>query len=159
MDTNTPHPIELFFSSAHPMSEYVDADFTGSAGGTVKLTLEASDHFVRDGETGEVHTGFLTVVLDSIMGGAVMGVLEKLQPIATVGLSVHHLRRPRAGEAICGEAQCTSTYNDLAYVTGEILSADSGELLAMASGTFMIGTRATPIGDKAKQSRAKESLI
>lgn len=147
------HPIELFFSSAHPISAYVAPDFSGSQGGTVHLTMDAPAHFIRDSESGVLHTGFVTIVLDSVMGGAVMGAMEKLQPIATVGLSVHHMRRPVAGEKLRGKALCTRIYNDLAYVSGEMSVADTGEPLALASGTFMIGTRATPIGERAGESR------
>ena len=146
------HPIEAFFSSNHPMSEFVDADFAGSKGGKVIAKFTACYAFVRDAESCELHTGFLTIVLDSIMGGAVMGVLEKVQPIATIGLSVHHLRRPQSGEKLTARAECTKIFDDVAYITGEAHSAETGEPLALASGTFMIGTRATPIGDRAKES-------
>lgn len=146
------HPIQVFFSSHHPLASKVQADFTGSAGNTVRVCIEAPQDLVHDPETASLHTGFATIVLDSIMGGAVMGSLEKLVPIATVGLSVNHLRRPSAGETIKGNAICVSVHNSLAYVTGELFDKNE-EPVAIATGTFMIGTRATSIRDRSEESR------
>ncbi len=143
------HPIEMFFSNHHPLAKGLSADFTGSLGGNVKLLLDAPHVF--DGGKGTMHSGFATIVLDSIMGGAVMGMLEKLQPIATVGISIHQLRKARVGEAIKGVACCTRVHNDIAYVTGELTSGE--EKIAIASGTFMIGTRGTSIREKQVESR------
>lgn len=140
----TPHPIQLFFSSHHPLAGKMEASFEGSTGGTVKVEITASPDLVHDRENATLHSGFATIVLDSIMGGAVMGTLRELQPIATIGLSVHHLRRPVAGEKLKGSAVCSSTHNDVAYVTGSLMGED-GETVAIASGTFMIGTRGTSI--------------
>lgn len=145
------HPVAHFFSTHHPVGALIKADFSGSAGAVVKARLEAPEVMrVRDGQA--LHTGYLTVVLDSIMGGAVMGILEKVQPIATVGLSISHLRRPLVGESLRATATCTGVFKDLAYVTGDVRAAD-GETLAIASGSFMIGTRATSIRNRTEDSR------
>ena len=144
---NALHPIEVFFSSHHPLASKVNANFTGSLAGTVLVCIEASPELVLDEEAQTLHTGFATIVLDSIMGGAVMGSLDKLMPIATVGLSINHLRRPASGEKLNGKAVCTAIHNDLAYVTGELNGAD-GKPVAIASGTFMLGTRGTSIRSK-----------
>jgi acyl-coenzyme A thioesterase PaaI-like protein len=146
------HPIELFFSSSHPLSAKLEASFEGSRGGLVKIRILSPEIFRSDTQTRSLHSGFATIVLDSIMGGAVMGTLTQVMPIATVGLSIHHLRRPQAGETLTGEAFCTGLYNDLAYVTGE-LSGEDGAKVAIASGTFMLGTRGTSIREKQVESR------
>ncbi len=145
------HPIEMFFSEHHPLSQFVKADFSGSEAGHTKAFLVAAGAFAEaDGVT--VHTGFSTYMLDTLMGGAVMGILQKVQPIATVGLAISHMRRPNGGEPIHGSASCKGVYQDLAYVTGEFRS-EADEVLAIASGTFMIGTRATSIRNKTEDSR------
>ncbi len=152
------HPIQLFFSSHHPLASKVNATFEGSVGGTVFVQIEAAEGLVHDVSSGALHSGFSTIILDSIMGGAVMGTLEQLMPIATIGLSMHHLRRPIVGEKLKGKAHCTNVHNDVAYVTGE-LTSESGEPLAIASGTFMIGTRATSIRSKSEKDQRAESRI
>jgi len=146
----TPHPIELFFSSSHPLAAKLETSFDGSKGGLVKIRILSPKSF--QSEPGSLHSGFATIILDSIMGGAVMGILTRVMPIATVGLSIHHLRRPVVGETLTGQALCTGVHNDLAYVTGE-LTGEDGEKTAIASGTFMLGTRATSIREKNVESR------
>lgn len=152
------HPIQLFFSGHHPLASKVNATFEGSKGGEVFVQIEAPDGLVHDVETGALHSGFSTIILDSIMGGAVMGTLKQLMPIATIGLSMHHLRRPIAKEHMTGKAICTSVHNDVAYVTGELFG-ENGDPLAIASGTFMIGTRGTSIRSKSDQDQKTESRI
>jgi len=146
------HPIEYFFSENHPMSQYVKCNFTGSIGGKIEFATEAPAAFVRSPETGELHSGFASVVLDTIMGGAVMGVLTKVQHIATIGMTIHHRKRPIAGQSLSGSAHCRGVHNDIAFVTSELKSADD-EILAFASGTFMIGTTATSIRNRVVESR------
>jgi acyl-coenzyme A thioesterase PaaI-like protein len=147
------HPIQYFFSTHHPMCRFISADFTGSAGGKVLISAKTPSALEAEASGGVVHSGFATVILDSIMGGAVMGVLTKVQPIATIGMSVHHLRRPAIDEPILGWANCERIHNDVAYASGELKSAD-GEILAFGSGTFMLGTRGTSI-----RHRTKDSLV
>ena len=152
------HPIQMFFSSHHPLASKVNASFEGSKGGTVHVQIEATPDLVQHKGSGRLHSGFATIILDSIMGGAVMGTLAQLMPIATIGLSMHHLRRPVVGEKLKGKAECTGTHNDIAYVTGE-LHGEDGAPVAIASGTFMLGTRGTSIRDKALKDKTVESRI
>ena len=141
------HPIEMFFSIHHPLARKVNATFNGSVGGTVMVEISAAPDFIHNVKSGTLHSGFATIILDSIMGGAVMGTLKQIVPIATIGLSIHHMRRPLANEIIKGKAVCTGVHHDVAYVTGELFG-ENGEPIAISSGTFMIGTRGTSIRDK-----------
>lgn len=152
------HPIQMFFSSHHPLANKIQASFEGSKGGTVHVQIEAQKDLVQNVEKSTLHSGFATIILDSIMGGAVMGTLSQLMPIATIGLSMHHMRRAVMGEKLTGKAVCTGTHNDIAYVTGELLGAD-GQPIAIASGTFMLGTRGTSIRKKSEENKSVESRI
>ena len=42
------HPIEVFFSSHHPLAGRIKADFAGSSGTVVKVRLAAYDGLVVD---------------------------------------------------------------------------------------------------------------
>jgi acyl-coenzyme A thioesterase PaaI-like protein len=148
----------MFFSSHHPLANKVQATFDGSIGGTVYVQIEATPDLVQRPSDNSLHSGFATIILDSIMGGAVMGTLKQLMPIATIGLSMHHMRRAIAGETLKGKAICTGTHNDVAYVTGELLG-ENGEPVAIASGTFMIGTRGTSIRSKSDKAKTEASRI
>ena len=74
-----------------------------------------------------------------------MGWLDVIRPIATTGLTVQHLRRAKAGDNLICRVSKVGIHADIAHVTGQLLTAD-GEVLSIATGTFMTGTRAKPLG-------------
>jgi hypothetical protein len=58
------------------------------------------------------------------------------------------MRRPRIGEKLVCKASCEGFHNDIAHITGLLANSETGEVLATAAGTFMIGTRAKPLGTR-----------
>jgi len=139
------HPAEYLFSSQHPLTSYLDITFVGQSDGVLTARLKAPTRFAVDGE-GNLHGGLATLVIDTVFGAAVLGSLEKIQPIATTGLTVQHLRGARAGEALTCEARLDGIANDIAHVSGRLFATDDGEVVSAGSGTFMIGTRSKPLG-------------
>ena len=140
------HPAEIFFSSNHPISSYVSVRFVGVEDHVLTVALEAPGAFVENEATGEVHSGLATLILDTVLGGAVMGEIEKIQPIATVGLTTQHMRRAVKGEALLCKARFEGIHHDMAHMSGKLLNAETGETLSTATGTFMLGTRSKPLG-------------
>jgi acyl-coenzyme A thioesterase PaaI-like protein len=141
------HPAERFFSSAHPISKFLTIDAYEADDRSLTVRFKAPSAFVEIAASGRIFSGLATLVLDTILGGAVMGSLKQLQPIATVGLTTRHMRRPKSGEALACSARVVGTHAGMAHVTGELTAAD-GEILSTATGVFMIGTRAKPLGER-----------
>ena len=140
------HPIQRFFSKGHPITEFVSLEFEGIRDGVLTVGIRPSDAFVFEQKSNVLHSGMATLVLDSVMGGTVMGELEQLQPIATAGLTVQHLRRPQLGEYLQCQTVFMGIHNDLAHVNAQLVVKDTQEVLSTATGTFMIGTRSKPLG-------------
>ncbi|MFZ1815523.1 MAG: hypothetical protein WBO55_17175 [Rhizobiaceae bacterium] len=140
------HPAELFFSSEHPISSYLNVKLVSASHTELVMSVVAPDSFVIDVQTGELHSGFATLMLDTVMGGTVFGGLEVMQPIATAGLTAQHMRRPRRGEQLLCIAQLQGIHRDMAHMNGKLVTGDQKEILSTATGTFMIGTRAKPLG-------------
>ncbi|HSO48597.1 MAG TPA: PaaI family thioesterase [Rhizobiaceae bacterium] len=141
-------PVERFFTSHHPANATLKIRYRGFADGVLSVELEATPEFVADEATGALHSGFATLALDTVMGGAVLGSLDKIQPFATAGLTSQHMRRPVSGERLVCRARCEGVHSDIAHMSGQLVSAQSGEVLSTATGTFMIGTRAKPLGSR-----------
>ena len=139
------HPIEQYFSFKHPLTEYLPMEYVGLSDGVLTMKVDVPEHFVADPATGAVHSGFATLVLDTVLGGAVLGHIKLSQPIATVGLTTQHMRRAIRGEKLTCRARLEGVHRDMAHMSGH-LSASNGETLSTATGTFMIGTRAKPLG-------------
>jgi acyl-coenzyme A thioesterase PaaI-like protein len=142
------NPAERFFSSQHLVNAFLKIRYRGIDGNTLTVDLVGAPEFVIDAQSGTLHTGFATLALDTVMGGAVIGTMEKIQPIATAGLTTQHMRRPKSGERLVCQAKCEGFDGDVAHITGVLASAETGETLATAIGTFMIGTRAKPLGTR-----------
>jgi len=111
--------LELMMTSGHPMSVYLEAvEIEPTNDLSVQCRTVAPSSFVRDTQSGLVHTGFATLLLDTLMGASIYEVLQTAQPVATVGLSINHLRRPQRGEMIRASAWCIGVHGDIAYVEG-----------------------------------------
>ncbi len=100
------------------------------------------------GPDGRVHSSLLTIILDSMLGITVFTALEKLAPIATVNLRTDYLATPEAGKRAVCSATCIDISNEIARVNGELRLEDNNELLAVASGAFMVGTRGPAPGSR-----------
>ena len=145
--TEVPHPAELLFSQKHPLTSLLDLKFEKTADHELTVTTKAPNSFAdRDGK--HVHSGFSTLLLDTVLGSCAIGELEKLQPIATIKLTCNHIRRPLVGENLICRARFDAERHSVSFIKGEVLSAKDNELIASAIGTFMIGTRAVPLGKK-----------
>ena len=142
---NDIHPAERFFNAGHPINTYLKVRFVGVEAETLTVELVAPDSFMVDPATGEVHRGLATLILDTVMGGAVMGSMETIRPIATAGLTVQHMRRPKRGEKLLCKAHKIGFHSDIAHMTGQLMTR-KGEVLATATGSFMMGTRSKPLG-------------
>ena len=144
---NQSHPAQLLFTDKHPLTSALNMKFEVPAPQTLTISVKAPESFSdRDGI--HVHTGFSTLLLDTVMGSCAIGELKKAQPIATIKLTCNHLARPSIGEQLV----CQSTYdgeeNGIAYVSGKILAGADHRLIATGIGTFMIGTATTSIREK-----------
>ncbi|MCU0791086.1 MAG: PaaI family thioesterase [Nitratireductor sp.] len=141
-------PVERFFKSSHPAMLALKVGNLGLRDGVLSVELLASADFIAEEASGALHSGFATLALDSVMGGAVLASLTDIKPFATAGLTVQHMRRPVAGEKLVCKARCEGIHSDMAHMSGQLVSAESGEVLSTAAGTFMIGTRAKPLGSR-----------
>ncbi len=140
-----PHLAQLFFSAKHPLLSAFHFEFIRTDRDHLATRLEAPEQFVADETRGELHTGFHTLILDTVMGGTVLGSLEQPQPIATIKLTTQHCGRILVGQTIVCAGALQGVRNGVAYVHGEVRTEPGDELIATAVGTFMIGTRAVPL--------------
>jgi len=140
-----PHPATIFFSSEHPLFSLFDVEFVETQPTLLSMKFVAQQEFVDCGTTKKLHSGYCSLILDSVMGGAVMGSLDKIQPIATVNFSIQHIRRPVLGEILLCSAKVMGLENQIAVVNGTVSCVKTDQILASAVGSFMIGTRAQPL--------------
>jgi uncharacterized protein (TIGR00369 family) len=97
--------------------------------------------FVGNPETGVLHGGVITAMLDACSGSAVLCSLARMSPIATLDLRIDYLRPAEAGRDVRARATCYHTSKNVAFTRAVAYHDDEDEPIASASGTFMLGTK------------------
>ncbi|MEM9330291.1 MAG: PaaI family thioesterase [Pseudomonadota bacterium] len=141
------HPAQELFTDKHPLTAEFNMKFHAVKEHVLEVTLNAPKSFA-DGDGVNVHPGFHTLILDTVMGASALGELKQAKPIATIKLTSNHIRRIPVGEPIKCRAIWDGEENSIAYVRGEILVGDTTYTASTAIGTFMIGTTSKPLGSK-----------
>src|SRR5512139_1925803 len=108
------------------------------APGTVVLELPYHDRLVGNPETGVLHGGVITTLIDSACGGAVIGALWKPTRVATLDLRIDYLRPAEPGRDVRCVATCFKVTHNIAFVRATADHGEGSDAIAAAAGTFAI---------------------
>jgi uncharacterized protein (TIGR00369 family) len=142
---------EQAFSDSIPQNKALGLEVVEIARGRGVMRLPWKQELVGDPETGVLHGGAITTMLDACSGMAVASMLSKPQPFATLDLRIDYVRPATTGEAVIAEAECYRITSNVAFTRAFAHHGDPTDPIAAASGTFMLATKGTP--------RTKETLI
>lgn len=98
---------------------------------------------VGNPDTGVLHGGAITSLLDATSGASVFMRMWSQTPVATLDLRIDYLRPASPGEDVLARAVCYRLTRNVAFVRANAFHARAGEgaPVATAAGTFMVGTR------------------
>jgi uncharacterized protein (TIGR00369 family) len=113
--------------------------------GTATMRLPYAEHLVGNPETGVVHGGAISSLMDACCGAAVFMALAQPVPIATLDLRIDYLRPASPRRAVTSKAHCYRVARSVAFVRCVAFHDDENDAIASAAGTFML---ATPTGPK-----------
>lgn len=122
----------------HRLFSRLNLRATRIARGEAAFTLSVPGQF---SEGAAIHGGVFTILLDTILAYTVWTRMEKFEPIATINLKTDYLGHALPDEKIVCTAWCEGITDDVAFCTGKAAHAGTGETIAMAEGTFMVGTK------------------
>lgn len=108
-----------------------------------RFRLPYDPKLVGDPATGVVHGGVVTALLDGCSGAAVFASLPRMQPIATLDLRIDYLGPAEVGRDLCAHATCFHLTRNVAFTRAVAFHDDPDHPFATATGTFMLGTKAT----------------
>ena len=97
--------------------------------------------FVGNPDTGVLHGGPITALLDGASGAAVFAALTAWVPIATLDLRIDYLRPAEPGRDVLATATCYRMTRNVAFTRAVAYHDDEAEPIASAVGTFMISTK------------------
>lgn len=110
------------------------------------LTIPYDKKLVGNAETGVIHGGVITAMLDNACGVAVQLALPERMSIATLDLRIDYMKPATPGETLVGHAHCYKVTRNIAFVRGTAYHTDPSDPIATCVGTFMLAAnRATPM--------------
>jgi len=107
-----------------------------------KLPYDAK--LVGHPDTGTLHGGAITALLDGASGAAVFATLREMVPIATLDLRIDYLRPAEANQAVLARATCYKMTKNVAFTRAVAYHDDPENPIAHSVGTFMVSTRGGP---------------
>ncbi|MGJ5010996.1 PaaI family thioesterase [Bradyrhizobium oligotrophicum] len=113
------------------------------APGEAWSTLRYRPVFVGDSETGVIHGGVVTAMLDESCGMAVQLALDGSRAIATLDLRIDYQKPATPGLDIKAHAVCFRVTRSIAFVRATAYQEEESEPVATATACFMIGANRT----------------
>jgi uncharacterized protein (TIGR00369 family) len=111
--------------------------------GQIWLRVPWADFLVGNPETGVIHGGVITTLLDNGGGAAVMTALDELRAVATLDLRIDYMKPATPGRDIVGFCHCHKVTRHIAFVRGTAYHDTADDPIATAAMTFMIGASRT----------------
>ena len=111
--------------------------------GQIWLRVPYADFLVGNPETGVIHGGVITTLLDNGGGAAVMTALEELRAVATLDLRIDYMKPATPGRDIFGHCHCHKVTRHVAFVRGTAYHDTPDDPIATAAMTFMVGANRT----------------
>jgi uncharacterized protein (TIGR00369 family) len=126
------------FVQALPHSKALGMVLTGISEGTAEITMEYDPRFVGDPETGVIHGGAVSALMDTCCGTAVMSHPSSPGGTATIDLRIDYMRPATPGQKITARAVCYHITRSVAFVRATAMDEDMDRPVATATGTFTV---------------------
>jgi uncharacterized protein (TIGR00369 family) len=106
--------------------------------GKSRTRLPYAPHLVGDPDTGVVHGGVITAMLDQSCGIAVASALKEIMPFATLDLRIDYMKPATPHVDIVVEAECLKVTHEVAFTRGIAYQTSRDEPIALSTGAFML---------------------
>jgi uncharacterized protein (TIGR00369 family) len=103
--------------------------------------LPYDKRLIGNPETGTLHGGAITALLDACSGAAVFAALPSLIPIATLDLRIDYLKPAEPGKTVVGRASCYKMTRNVAFTRALAYQDHPDNVIAHSVGTFMLSTK------------------
>lgn len=135
--------VHTVLATGVPHNRALGIEFSEFGDGRAAASLPYDDRFVGNPETGVLHGGVITALLDSTCGAAVFAKLVggRQARIATLDLRIDYLRAATPGERVRSRAECYKMTKHMAFVRGIAFHEDEADPIATATGGFMVFSR------------------
>ncbi|KNG94066.1 PaaI family thioesterase [Pseudaestuariivita atlantica] len=126
------------FVSALPHARALGMRLEAVREGWAEVSMPYDEKIVGDPETGVVHGGAVSALMDTCAGTAVVSHPKAGVSTATLDLRIDYMRPATPGERITAVAECYHVTRTVAFVRATAMDADRDRPVATATGAFTV---------------------
>jgi uncharacterized protein (TIGR00369 family) len=130
--------MNVAFAANVPHNAALGLEMLAAGPDGVEMRMPWSPDLVGNPETGVIHGGAVTSMVDAACGAAVFLALTPPRPIATLDLRIDHLRQATPKLDVICRATCERITTHIAFVRAVAHQGDLDQPVAMVAATFMI---------------------
>ncbi|MEQ9315669.1 MAG: PaaI family thioesterase [Henriciella sp.] len=121
-----------------PWAKALGFELTGIEKGRAFAKVAWREDLVGNPETGVIHGGVLTALLDNLCGVCINTALKKPMSMATLDLRIDYMRPAEKGRDILAEAECYHVTRNVAFTHAWAYHESREKVIATAAGTFAL---------------------
>ncbi len=126
------------FIAAIPHASTLAMQIDSLADGVAEMSMPYDARLIGDPETGVIHGGAVSSLLDTCCGAAVMSHPKNPGGTATIDLRIDYMRAATPGQAIRARAECYHVTRNVAFVRATASDDDDALPVATATGSFTV---------------------
>lgn len=132
---------EGFVLAAVPHAAAIQFTVMAIKAGEATCKIPYAEHLIGNPDTGVVHGGVITSLLDNTCGIAVGSKTAITGQIATLDLRIDYMKPATPREDIFAFAECYKVTKNIAFVRGIAYHTDRNDPIATCAAAFMLGTK------------------